>query len=147
MGQQQLLLVILVTIIVGIATVVAINVFGSSAENANADAIRQDLLTVSAAADGWFIKPEILGGGGGTFVGMNFRDIGFSYEAVTTGTAAIPTGVTNANATYTIATPTADGFVVNVTDPSAYQGTATLTYTRVPATAGDPRAAIVLTPN
>lgn len=40
MGQQQLLLVILVTIIVGIATVVAINTFSSAADSANLDAVR-----------------------------------------------------------------------------------------------------------
>lgn len=55
MGQQQLLLVILVTIIVGIATVVAINTFGSSAEQANLDAVRQDIAQIATAAQAWYI--------------------------------------------------------------------------------------------
>ncbi|MDZ7715010.1 MAG: hypothetical protein U5J95_02240 [Balneolaceae bacterium] len=48
MGQQQLLLVILVTIIVGIATVVAINTFSSASDSANVDAVRGDLLNIAA---------------------------------------------------------------------------------------------------
>ena len=50
MGQQQLLLVILVTIIVGIATVVAINTFSSASEQANIDAARQDMLQMAYTA-------------------------------------------------------------------------------------------------
>ena len=63
MGQQQLLLVILVTILVGIATVVAINTFGSSNVNANRDAVRNDVAAIATAAQAWYIKPEMLGGG------------------------------------------------------------------------------------
>ncbi|MDZ7718745.1 MAG: hypothetical protein U5K72_08020 [Balneolaceae bacterium] len=62
MGQQQLLLVILVTIIVGIATVVAINIFGTAAEQANRDAVRQDLLAAAAQAQGIYSRPEMMGG-------------------------------------------------------------------------------------
>ncbi|HYX08702.1 MAG TPA: hypothetical protein VE912_18365, partial [Bacteroidales bacterium] len=62
MGQQQLLLVILVTIIVGVATVVALNVFGNSASNANLDAARQDVLQIATSAQGWYIKPNMMGG-------------------------------------------------------------------------------------
>jgi len=110
MGQQQLLLVILVTIIVGIATVVAINVFGQSAENANLDATRQDVLTIGAMAQGWILKPEALGGGGGDWqngsTDVTMDDLGFGYASmvadgtVTTGTAG--TEYTNANATYSL---------------------------------------------
>lgn len=67
MGQQQLLLVILVTILVGIATVVAINVFGTAAEDANRDAVRQDLLQGATAAQGVWSKPEMLDGAGQDF--------------------------------------------------------------------------------
>ena len=71
MGQQQLLLVILVTILVGIATVVAINVFGESAEQANADAVRQDLLAAASQAQAIYAKPAQLGGAGGDFATMD----------------------------------------------------------------------------
>ena len=75
MGQQQLLLVILVTIIVGIATVVAINIFGTAADQANQDAVRQDLLSAAAAAQGIFARPEMMGGIGQDFNNDNCCDI------------------------------------------------------------------------
>ena len=71
MGQQQLLLVILVTILVGIATVVAINVFGSAAEEANRDAVRQDILIGAAAAQGLHARPTMLNGAGRDFTNLN----------------------------------------------------------------------------
>ena len=67
MGQQQLLLVILVTIIVGIATVVAINVFGTAATEANRDAVRQDMLAAAAQAQAIYARPTMLNGSGGDF--------------------------------------------------------------------------------
>jgi hypothetical protein len=53
MGQQQLFIVILVTIIIGLATVVAVNTFKSAAEEANYDAIRQDILQAQAMASAY----------------------------------------------------------------------------------------------
>ena len=67
MGQQQLLLVILVTILVGIATVVAINVFGTAADRANVDAVRQDLLTGAAGVQAVWTRPVAFGGAGRNF--------------------------------------------------------------------------------
>ncbi|MCC5935497.1 MAG: hypothetical protein JJU35_14715 [Balneolales bacterium] len=98
MGQQQLLLVILVTIIVGIATVVAINIFGTSAEQANQDAVRQDLAQIGTSAQGWYIRPDMLGGGGNSFEGITFRDITFPAESISED------GLTahNINGTYVI---------------------------------------------
>ena len=43
MGQQQLLLIVLGVIIVGIAVVVGINLFNANATNANRDAVVSDL--------------------------------------------------------------------------------------------------------
>lgn len=103
MGQQQLLLVILVTIIVGVATVVAINIFGQSAENANVDALRQDVLTLSAMSQGWYIKPELMDGGGGDFAGINVYDLGFGYDVATSGTE-----FSNANGDFVITPGTGD---------------------------------------
>ena len=75
MGQQQLLLVILVTIIVGIATVVALNVFGTQAEQANEDAVRQDMMSGAATAQGYYMRPTSMGGGGGDFEGIGLDDL------------------------------------------------------------------------
>jgi len=82
MGQQQLLLVILVTIIVGIATVVAINTFGTAADQANIDAVNNDIATLASAAQGFYMRPEMLGGGGRTFNGLTFEGLAFPTEDV-----------------------------------------------------------------
>jgi type II secretory pathway pseudopilin PulG len=76
MGQQQLLLVILVTIIVGIATVVAINTFSSASDSANLDAVRQDMLSIASSAQQYYMKPEALGGGGNDFEGITVNNLG-----------------------------------------------------------------------
>ncbi len=103
MGQQQLLLVILVTIIVGIATVVAINTFGSAADSANIDAVRQDIATFAASAQGFFMKPEMLGGGGGDWEGITFNTVAFPADGVfNSGLTAV-----NANGVYTFTAPAA----------------------------------------
>jgi type II secretory pathway pseudopilin PulG len=106
MGQQQLLLVILVTVIVGIATVVAINTFGSAADSANVDAVRQDLVSMAAAAQSFYIKPAALGGGNQDFTGITFNDLG----AVSCDADAAGTTCTNENGEFTISSPgDADG--------------------------------------
>ncbi len=103
MGQQQLLLVILVTIIVGIATVVAINTFGAAADSANLDAVRQDVGSIAASAQGYYMKPTMLGGGGRSFAGMTFENLAFG--GTIDGTDA--TIAWNENGTYQLGTGTA----------------------------------------
>lgn len=67
MGQQQLLLIVLGVIIVGIAVVVGINVFTASSANANRDAVISDLTTLAAMAQQHYRKPVAMGGGGNAF--------------------------------------------------------------------------------
>jgi Tfp pilus assembly protein PilE len=69
MGQQQLLLIVLGVIIVGIAVVVGINVFTASAMQANRDATISDLTNLASLAQQHYRKPTALGGGGNTFTG------------------------------------------------------------------------------
>ncbi len=69
MGQQQLLLIVLGVIIVGIAVVVGINVFVASSTNANRDAVIADLTTLAAMSQQYYRKPIAMGGGGNTFNG------------------------------------------------------------------------------
>ena len=69
MGQQQLLLIVLGVIIVGIAVVVGINVFTASAASSNRDAVIADLTTIGSMAQGYYRKPTALGGGNNTFTG------------------------------------------------------------------------------
>jgi len=67
MGQQQLLLIVLGVIIVGIAVAVGMNMFSTSAAEANRDAIISDLNFISALARGHYRKPVDMGGGGNSF--------------------------------------------------------------------------------
>jgi len=51
MGQQQLLLIVLSVIIVGIAVVVGINMFSASAASSNLEAVSNDLLNLASRAN------------------------------------------------------------------------------------------------
>lgn len=69
MGQQQLLLIVLGVIIVGIAVVVGINLFNANAEESNKDGIVSDATNLGAMAQQFYKKPLSMGGGSNTFTG------------------------------------------------------------------------------
>jgi len=97
MGQQQLLLIILGVIIVGIAVAVGITMFQDNAVDQNRNAVIADLTNLAAKAQQYHLKPVTLGGGGNSFVGLTADAAGL---AVLAGTAFTD----NANGTYTIKT-------------------------------------------
>ena len=110
MGQQQLLLIILGVIIVGVAIAVGISMFSSSSVQANKDAIVNDLNNLSADAYQFRIRPGTMGGGGGKYSGVSGAS-----------TYSIPHKlVTNENATYSC-TVTADA-VTFVGNSRSYPG-------------------------
>ena len=86
MGQQQLLLIVLGVIIVGIAVVVGINVFTASSSQANRDATISDLTNLASLAQQYYRKPTALGGGGNTFTGWT---VPASLDTTGNGTYAI----------------------------------------------------------
>jgi len=67
MGQQQLLLIVLGVIIVGIAVVVGINLFNANAEESTKDGIVSDCTNLGAMAQQFYKKPTSMGGGGNSF--------------------------------------------------------------------------------
>ncbi len=75
MGQQQILLIVLGAIIVGIAIVVGINMFTATAAQANLDAVINDLVTFGARAQQYYVKPVSMGGGGNSFNTITMKDI------------------------------------------------------------------------
>ena len=84
MGQQQLLLIVLGVIVVGIAVVVGINLFNANAISSNRDGVISDLNNIGAMAQQYYKKPLSMGGGSNTFTGWT-----------------IPTGLdSTANGTY-----------------------------------------------
>ena len=89
MGQQQLLLIVLGVIIVGIAIAVGISMFKSNAQSSNRDQVINDLNNLAAKAQQYYRKPTAMAGGGQSFVG-------FWLAPVDTG---------NANGSYTTTMP------------------------------------------
>lgn len=69
MGQQQLLLIVLGVIVVGIAVVVGINLFNANAVSSNRDGVVSDLNNLGAMGQQYYKKPTSMGGGGNTFTG------------------------------------------------------------------------------
>jgi uncharacterized protein (UPF0333 family) len=67
MGQQQLLLLVLAVIIVGIAIVVGITMFRAQSASSNLDAVTNDLMDLASRAQQFYIRPVSMGGGGGVF--------------------------------------------------------------------------------
>jgi Tfp pilus assembly protein PilE len=100
MGQQQLLLIVLGVIIVGIAVVVGINVFTVSSANSNRDAVISDLTTLAAMSQQYYRKPTAMGGGGNTFTGWTIptslqSTANGSYDETVTATAITLVGTGN----------------------------------------------------
>ena len=69
MGQQQLLLIVLGVIIVGVAIVAGLGLFNAGAEESIKDEIVSQCLAIGANAQQWYKKPVAMGGGGGAFDG------------------------------------------------------------------------------
>ncbi len=102
MGQQQLLLIVLGTIIVGVAVVVGINMFTTGAVNAERDALLQDVNSVASSAASYWRKPAALAGGARTFVGVT--------DVTTFGADS-----SNANGSFVMSTVTATSFTLTAT--------------------------------
>lgn len=85
MGQQQLLLLVLGIVIVGLAVVVGIQAFGENQKKANADAIVNDVIRIASDAQAWNLKPTAFGGGNGAFTGVDLQKLG--YTATGSGAA------------------------------------------------------------
>jgi len=64
MGQQQLILLVLATVIVGVAIIVGIRAFTENNAKANYDAMVQDLTRMANDAQAWKTKPDAFGGQG-----------------------------------------------------------------------------------
>lgn len=69
MGQQQLLLIVLGIIIVGIAVVVGINLFTANAIEAKRNNVINDCITLGTLAQQHYRKPGAYGGGDRSFDG------------------------------------------------------------------------------
>ena len=129
MGQQQLLLLVLAAIIVGISVVVGINMFNSSSDQANIDAVRQDLLTIGSQAQSWYKRPDMMGGGGNSFSGLDFNKMSFPADSID---ASDPTIAYNSNGDYELSSVGASSVTATAIASSAGDTlTATITQNSV----------------
>jgi hypothetical protein len=69
MGQQQLLLIIIAAIVVGIAIAVAITLFRAHSIDEKRNLLMNEGSSLASAAMGYYKKPTSLGGGGNSFIG------------------------------------------------------------------------------
>ena len=113
MGQQQLLLIILGVIIVGIAIAVGISQFGAHSTQANKDGVTSSLVNISANAYQYKIRPSTMGGGSGSYAGysvptkMRSDDNGTYSLTSSSATQAVLLGTSSLSSAYT-ATCTVD---------------------------------------
>ena len=63
MGQQQLLLLVLGIVIVGLAVVVGIQAFAENQKKANVDALQLTSMRIASEAQAWLRTPNSFGGG------------------------------------------------------------------------------------
>lgn len=88
MGQQQLLLLVLGIVIVGIAVVAGIQAFSEGKDKAKQDAAVTDAMRIISDTQAWKLKPQAFGGGdNGTpaadFTGVNLKALGYPVSTST----------------------------------------------------------------
>lgn len=89
MGQQQLLLLVLGIVVVGIAIVIGVNAYSENNISANFDALLQDAMRIATDAQTWKTKPELFAGSPDStkpdtddFLGVNFAQMSYTGALV-----------------------------------------------------------------
>jgi len=82
MGQQQLLLLILGAVIVGLAILIGMEMFSQNAVMTTRDTVRQAVLDASVRAQAWYRFPLRNGGGGWSFDGFDLTKINFKTPTI-----------------------------------------------------------------
>jgi type II secretory pathway pseudopilin PulG len=128
MGQQQLLLLVLGIVIVGLAVVVGIQAFSENQKKANADALVNDAIRIASDAQAWMLKPTAFGGGSNScastcdWTNATFPQLGYPVSG---------SGYSNLNGSFTIdgsSTPT-EVVIVATSAANGNQVTVTVTGT------------------
>jgi len=79
MGQQQLLLLVLGIVIVGLAVVIGIQAFDENQTNSTTDAMNNEIVRIASDIQTWSLKPQAFGGPVGEtgFEEVTFSDLGY----------------------------------------------------------------------
>ena len=75
MGTQQLLLIVVGVILIGIMVIIGVFMFRDQAAATNRDAMTNDLVHLASGAQKYYRRPPVMGGGGGSFDGLTLSDI------------------------------------------------------------------------
>ncbi len=82
MGQQQLLLLVLGIVIVGIAVVAGIQAFSEGKDKASQDAAVSDAMRIISDTQAWMLKPSAFGGAAGKPTAVaNLSNLGYKVAA------------------------------------------------------------------
>lgn len=103
MGTQQILLIVLSVIIVGVAIAVGISMFNSQAYNSNKTAIASDAQSFATQIVQYYKTPTSQGGfGGGTATDADGDPIELDADAIAAYLGFTGGSITNENGTYTL---------------------------------------------
>ena len=125
MGQQQLLMIVLAIIIVGIAIAISVQLFKSNAIESKRDLLIEETTSLATMAIQYYKKPRAMGGGGRSFMGWeipsqmvqtfngNFmRAVVNANEVIITGTGS--EAVTDTDSIKVETTVRPDGIVTTI---------------------------------
>jgi hypothetical protein len=113
MGTQQILLIVLSVIIVGVAVAVGITMFATQATNSNRQALVGELQHFGAVAMQYYKTPVGQGGGGGTSVVGFGADLTAAKAHVGVAMGFLPAGtLTDDTGTFTLGYTDADTITV-----------------------------------
>tara|TARA_R110000868_G_scaffold304437_29_gene565531 strand:- start:6775 stop:7140 length:366 start_codon:yes stop_codon:yes gene_type:complete len=82
MGQQQLLLIVLVSIIIGISSIIGLVLFENFRDESYKDIIRQEVLEAASFGQLYFTTPTPLGGGNKSYANITMADIQLDTASV-----------------------------------------------------------------
>ena len=77
MGQQQLLLLILGIVMVGLAVVAGLQAYSQNRVKSNGDQLVVDGIRIATDAQAWYQKADAYGGGAGTYTGLTLERMGW----------------------------------------------------------------------
>ena len=124
MGQQQLLLLVLSTVIVGLATVAGIQAFSDNQAQASQDALVQKGTSIASDIQGLAGKPAQMGGvdltssGSATASGIVAK---LGYETTSTGDASVPAEGAGSSGECTVGAPSSGSITITCSSDDAPQ--------------------------